>query len=122
MKPYPQETPQFRKRQKAESWRSSQTGESANVAIEKHLKALDPLSNEDLFTEAQLEDFHRRVMNKVAKTQIKPVAKTEIMPEFKLARAMPFVSMLGFLILSLPHSVRLQFQKISSAVSYIQKH
>lgn len=35
------------------------------VAVEKHLKAYDPLAQEDLFSEAQLENFHRKVMNSI---------------------------------------------------------
>jgi hypothetical protein len=35
------------------------------VAVEKKLKAFDSLAQEDLFSEAQLENFHRKIMNSI---------------------------------------------------------
>lgn len=38
---------------------------AVEVAIERNLKANDPLKNVDLFSDAQLENFHRKVMNSI---------------------------------------------------------
>jgi|GEM_PF-5876429 len=144
MKTYPQETPnenppqnpQFWNRKKPESWptfKKQDDADVANVALEKRLKSLDPISKNELFTEAQMEDFHRRVMNAVTMTEMKPAAKVSARSAYRrippwqrqslrMVRSLPFVSMLGILLFNLPHSVKAQFQKISSAVSYNQKH
>ncbi len=93
------------------------------VACEEAMRAYD-VNVDELFSEAQLENFHRRVMKAVSeqdgKQTMRPM-RTGVPPwrglPLRVIRSFPVLPVVSFMLLNLPYTVKAHWQKISETSS-----
>lgn len=117
--------------------------------LERRLKKYDRIHELDLFSDAQLDNFHRKLMSKIdeiAPLELAPKEKPKpfVRPfnteaeswrsswqktwgqawldeNTKSMKSLPIVPVIGFLLMNIPITVRAQFQKFSDSSGFNSK-